>query len=306
MQQAKQEKQKTQKMADMNQKLLIQKYPFSPDRLRIILNAIPANVFFKDTEGRYQITSHICERLNAAGSDGIVGKTDLDIQADAALGRKFHGEDMEIIRTGVEMHYMQEMIFDGVPYYYDISKMPVYDGGVIVGIIGIVQDVTEHIQLQRQLREWSEIDALTGVGNRLRYNKLIDGGGSFRYPTSVVMADCNRLKTINDRYGHSGGDLMLVTTVNNIRRILADRGQMLRLGGDEFLIIIPECDEHECRSFIAQFRESESSIQIYGVPLSTSYGYSVMNSSADSLADAVKAADAYMYEEKAKYKQTES
>ena len=103
-------------MFNLDSKSLHEKYPFSLSELKIILESIPANVFFKDTEGRYQVTSHICEMLNTGGQGSIIGKTDLEIQPDPKLGRKFYDEDMEIAQTGKEMRYLQEMVFGGVSF----------------------------------------------------------------------------------------------------------------------------------------------------------------------------------------------
>lgn len=86
-------------MTKLDSRFLDEKYPFSSRQLKIILESIPANVFFKDTKGRYQIVSHLCEMLNTGGRGGIVGKTDLEIWPDPALGRKFYDEDMEIATT---------------------------------------------------------------------------------------------------------------------------------------------------------------------------------------------------------------
>ena len=76
--------------------------------LQCILNAINENIFFKDTNGRYVLSTHVCNMLNSNGdsSFSIYGKTDLDIQPDKTLGKKFYEEDMNIIKTKNNGYYI--------------------------------------------------------------------------------------------------------------------------------------------------------------------------------------------------------
>ena len=96
--------------------------------LQCILNAINENIFFKDTNGRYVLSTHVCNMLNSNGdsSFSIYGKTDLDIQPYKTLGKKFYEEDMNIIKTKNNVNYQ-------------INKNPVLDAdGNVMGIVGIV------------------------------------------------------------------------------------------------------------------------------------------------------------------------
>ena len=130
------------------------KYPISRETLLILMDAIPANVFFKDTKCRYQMASHVCQMLNSGGDPNftIYGKTDMEIQPDAELGRKFYEEDLKIVSEGKEYDYLQAMHFGNDTYYYQITKKPVcdYDGNVI-GIVGMIGDRTEQIKMQNEL-----------------------------------------------------------------------------------------------------------------------------------------------------------
>ena len=130
------------------------KYPISKETLVILMDAIPANVFFKDTSCRYQMASHICQMINSGGDPNltIFGKTDLEIQPDEKLGRKFYEEDRHIIAEGKSYDYLQAMRFGNDTYYYQITKNPVrdYDGNII-GVVGLINDMTEQIRLQNEL-----------------------------------------------------------------------------------------------------------------------------------------------------------
>ncbi len=286
-------------ITDGLQEALSQKYPFNLRQLRIIIESVPANIFFKDTEGRYQVTSHLCDMLNTGGTGTIVGKTDLDIQPDPALGKKFYEEDMEIVRTRQSMNYLQEMVFGEDTYYYQISKNPVFDdNGELMGIIGIVLDMTENIRLQNELEEFSNIDQMTGAHNRTYYEKLLQSPPNLPCPSAVIMADCNKLKYINDTYGHRSGDYLIQATINSLRQFLGDNCDLIRIGGDEFLMICPGYDEKKCNEFICQQKEHGQTIKVHDTILSTSYGYAIMDSANTSLEDAINLADKRMYEDK--------
>lgn len=93
--------------------------------LQCILNAINENIFFKDTNGRYVLSTHVCNMLNSNGDSGfsIYGKTDLDIQPDKTLGKKFYEEDMNIIKTKNNVNYIEKMQFGEEVFYYQIKKI---------------------------------------------------------------------------------------------------------------------------------------------------------------------------------------
>ena len=72
-------------------------------------------------------------------SFSIYGKTDLDIQPDKTLGKKFYEEDMNIIKTKNNVNYIEKMQFGEEVFYYQINKNPVLDAdGNVMGIVGIV------------------------------------------------------------------------------------------------------------------------------------------------------------------------
>ena len=105
--------------------------------LQCILNAINENIFFKDTNGRYVLSTHVCNMLNSNGdsSFSIYGKTDLDIQPDKTLGKKFYEEDMNIIKTKNNVNYIEKMQFGEEVFYYQINKNPVLDAdGNVMGL----------------------------------------------------------------------------------------------------------------------------------------------------------------------------
>ena len=109
--------------------------------------------------------------------------------------------------------------------------------GKIIGIVGLIGDITERVRLEKQAENWAVHDDLTGLYNR-NYLK-IKGAEQLKgaiMPITIIMGDCNYLKRVNDAYGHEYGDLLLKRVGRVIRENLPPESVALRMGGDEFLI----------------------------------------------------------------------
>lgn len=271
--------------------------------LQCILNAINENIFFKDTNGRYVLSTHVCNMLNSNGDSNfsIYGKTDLDIQPDKTLGKKFYEEDMNIIKTKNNVNYIEKMQFGEEVFYYQINKNPVLDAdGNVMGIVGIVKDISNLIKLQEKLKNYSITDMMTQTYNRSFYESG-EYKNKLKYPVGVVMADINNLKYYNDNYGHKEGDILIRTIVNNMQRYIRPVDVLIRLGGDEFLILLQECDKKDSDKIINQIKNSEGNIKLQNVTVGTSYGISIANNE-EELNDSIAEADKAMYADKRKSK----
>ena len=127
------------------------------------------------------------------------------------------------------------------------------------------------------------------------YNRSFYESGEYKnklkYPVGVVMADINNLKYYNDNYGHKEGDILIRTIVNNMQRYIRPVDVLIRLGGDEFLILLQECDKKDSDKIINQIKNSEGNIKLQNVTVGTSYGISIANNEEelnDSIAEADK------------------
>lgn len=286
---------------DTLEAFLATKYPLSIEVLRQIIEAIPANVFFKDLDCKYRMTSHICDQLNTGGEGWtIIGKTDLEVQPDADLGRFYYEDDKKIIKTRTGSHYVSKMVFGGVDYYYEITKEPVFGPeGTLLGVVGLVTDISELKRLQEKLRLLSVTDQLTGVYNRTYYQQrlaeLADSGFS---SLSVIMSDTNCLKFFNDGYGHRTGDELLTKTAALLKNGIGSEGEIMRVGGDEFVIFCENCTELRCRELIRGIKAAETNYTVLGCPISNSYGCATASGSGAALSNAISEAERMMYREK--------
>ena len=210
---------------------------------RDIFRALPQTLFLKDAEGRYAFATKICELINAGPEGTIIGKREYDIQYDRELGMRYYREDMEILRTGKSTHTIDLVEVNGEKNYIEVIKNPIYnDDREIIGIIGICNDVTELVTLREKYEQLSLYDSLTELYNR-NYIVKFDFDNEKSMPCSYIVCDCNGLKMINDRYGHSAGDDYLRNVANMLKETAPKRSVVIRWGGDEFVIVTPECSE---------------------------------------------------------------
>ena len=123
----------------------------------------------------------------------------------------------------------------------------------LVHIYGMLMNQAE----EEVLRRLAYNDALTGLYNRVRaeeeFKKLDEGDR----PYAFLNIDLNGLKTINDRYGHAQGDVFIAAFGRILKGIFGEYGPCVRMGGDEFLVIVPEAHIGRIDSLIEKMEQKE-------------------------------------------------
>jgi diguanylate cyclase (GGDEF)-like protein len=144
-------------------------------------------------------------------------------------------------------------------------------------------------------------DALTGVLNR----RAISSGATaaqrrlLRDPVSVILADLDHFKTVNDRFGHEAGDAALQACVAAWRDVLRGDDLLARIGGEEFLIILPGTPATGAGALADRLRAATASIELPRLDLDLSASFGVAAWAADeALEDSFRRADAALYRAK--------
>ena len=132
--------------------------------------------------------------------------------------------------------------------WWAISAHPKLDGdGNFLGYRGSAKDVT--VEYERALVDsrMAEYDMLTGLANRHRMTRKLDTTlGAFKEAkrsVALLMLDLDRFKAVNDTMGHPAGDALLKMVAQRLGSIIGTRGEIGRLGGDEFQIMLPDVDD---------------------------------------------------------------
>lgn len=267
-----------------------------------MLKVLPAYIYLKDENGRYVFSSQTWSNLDTGGDPdwSIRGKTDLEAQLDKDNARLAMKTDQELLQSGKGASYIIEEKLNGEDSYLQVIKEPVkrWDGRV-GGIIALVSDVTEEERLRRELRKMSVTDNLTGLYNRCYYDEYIHSlKKASIFPLSILTADCDGLKSINDTCGHAAGDEYICMSVKLFRACLPQHSVMFRTGGDEFIIFLPDTTAEKAEEYIRSMREALPEYVISGHQLSISMGCSTMLSPGEDLSAHVKCSDDNMYRDK--------
>lgn len=169
------------------------------------------------------------------------------------------------------------------------------------GLVVAFKDISEKLEKQREIEYLSYHDQLTGLYNRRFFEEELKRLNSKRnYPLSVIMFDVNGLKLVNDAFGHESGDLLLKTISSQLKDTLRSDDIVARIGGDEFVALMPRTEEGELIKLIQRFKSQVGLHSVNRVPVSVSVGYSQMTQEEPSFATAFRVAEDHMYEDKLK------
>ncbi len=161
-------------------------------------------------------------------------------------------------------------------------------------------DITARKKAEAYVEFLGKHDVLTKLYNRAYYeDELARLGRKGPWPVSVIAVDLNGLKQVNDQLGHGDGDALLRRTGEALKKAVGDQACVARVGGDEFMVLLPARDERGAATVVEQIHQVvELNNQFYpGTALSLSIGTATC-AAGERLSDAVKLADTRMYQAK--------
>ncbi|MBM7855959.1 diguanylate cyclase (GGDEF)-like protein/PAS domain S-box-containing protein [Desulfohalotomaculum tongense] len=165
-------------------------------------------------------------------------------------------------------------------------------------IVGTLTDITKRRQAEEKLRHLATHDSLTGIHNRAYLEQVLNSlkDDSKSFPLAIIFCDVDRLKSINDSYGHKMGDKVLKQAAAILQRCLRKDDILTRYGGDEFVAILPNTTGETVETLIQKINEAVNRYNETGteVPISLSVGWE-MAESFQRLKDAFTTADYNMY-----------
>ena len=141
--------------------------------------------------------------------------------------------------------------------WWSISGRPVHDEvGRFFGYRGFASDLTKMRQSEVELDRLARQDSLTGLANREMLRRALDdalvSAVRRKHRCSIFLLDLDRFKAVNDTLGHPAGDTLLRLVSLRLREVIGELGQVGRLGGDEFEVVLPTTSSQDDLSRLAQ------------------------------------------------------
>jgi diguanylate cyclase (GGDEF)-like protein/PAS domain S-box-containing protein len=253
-----------------------------------------AQNFFEYTEDEIlgkKVTKTIVPKEDAAGVN-----LELLIQDIVAHPERYVNNENENVKKS------------GERVWISWTNKPIYDrDGKFLEILSVGNDITRRKKAEEELERFATLDIMTGVLNRragmVVLEKALNMASRFRFPVTICFLDVNNLKTVNDTIGHKEGDELIGIVCETIKSSLRASDSMCRLGGDEFLVIMPECSRQKAqqrwRSIARKFvRLNDRKDKPY--PISVSHGFSEFSGHGEipSINDFITVADEEMYRTK--------
>lgn len=184
-----------------------------------------------------------------------------------------------------------------VPVYNKKKKIVAYDG--------IARDISENKEFENRLQYLSNHDPLTGLHNRSYFEEWLNSVSVDSCRTiGIIICDIDGLKLVNDTLGHSTGDVFLKDAANIIKSSFRENDFVARIGGDEFAIILTDCDkadiERACTRLRQRLRDYNNRKPRLPIHISMGYAYSSICDRYKDIDRLYKDADDKMYNNKIK------
>lgn len=223
-----------------------------------------------------------------------------------------HPDDRQRIRNAAENrqapeHYDLEYRVirpDGsIRHIHDRASPIRDDEGNVYRVAGIAQDVTSRKKQEERIHYLAYHDALTGLPNRAlmmdRLGQAIEQAHRHRDMLAVLFFDVDRFKTINDTLGHQAGDFLLKQAGTCLSKVLREQDTVARVGGDEFLILLPDVSipddaAHVARKILESF-SAPMEVADHVLHVTASIGISIYPRDTDEAETLVKFADSALY-----------
>ena len=272
----------------------------SNEILKTVIDNIPQLIFFKDTQGIYKIANKPClDFYSEKGINNIIGKSDSELKLDKNFINTCEKNDKLVIYKRKPVYIEERINSNNTQQIFQTVKTPVIDkNNEFIGVVGVAHDITEQKKFEEDLKHLSYTDSLTGLHNRAYFTKKVNELiKEEAFPIRIIMGDVNGLKMVNDTFGHIEGDNLIIAMSNRLKS-LYNNDLIFRWGGDEFILLVPNCNSCVECDLMRKITTIDNSSLNLNFTLSMSIGSSIIKNKYDNLDDALKDAENELYSHK--------
>ncbi len=304
-----------------NFKRLIEERELQRDHLGKIIDYLPDPTFIIDPQGKLLHWNRAIEALTGVKQHVLLGE-DYHVYSKALFGVAKpllvnYLLDASVERNPNYKNFKQEhdLMYAEVPFftpqgkhrYIEITAALVRDKeGHVVSAIETFRDVTEFRLRERDVIYLSRHDGLTQLLNRTYFDTSLKALEPKDYPLGVIHADLNNLKLINDDLGHAMGDRALKLFSYALQTDEASRDIIARVGGDEFIVVMPNQSEAATQERLLKIKEALASInQQHKIDIHVAFGWSWTDTPPADIEVLITEAEKAMYLDKEHYRKTQ-
>ncbi len=191
--------------------------------------------------------------------------------------------------------------------WHTTNASPIFDEeGHISSTVGIARDITERKFIEQQIEHQAHYDTLTDLPNRSLFSDRLEQAIRMAHrqheQLAVLFVDLDKFKPVNDNYGHAIGDILLQQVAQRLRDCLRESDTVGRIGGDEFLVLLPHVESSETSVHIAekllQAIASPFRINRIDIEISCSIGIALYPTHGNTVLELIQMADQAMYKAK--------
>jgi diguanylate cyclase (GGDEF)-like protein/PAS domain S-box-containing protein len=284
---------------------------------RLLLESAAEGIFGVDVNG---ITTFV----NPAAA------TLLGYQVEELLGRPMHrlihhhhadGSEYPVgtcpmsltLRTGIPHFVDDEVLWHkhGHTIPVEYNSTPILKSGAVVGAVISFSDISQRIAAESKLEHQAYFDLLTGLANRRllldRLEQALSRSQRHNHMGGLLFLDLDNFKTINDSLGHKMGDELLCIVAERLTLAVRSEDTVARMGGDDFVILLPEVDDDPERTAKAvqeladkccEYLSRPYQVRDHELHLTTSIGIALFPMGGETADDLLKQADTAMYRAK--------
>jgi diguanylate cyclase (GGDEF)-like protein/PAS domain S-box-containing protein len=283
------------------------------EKAQVTLQSIGDAVITTDADGRIEYLNPVAESLTGWGTHEAVGRpaTDVFQTHGESTHQPIESSILRCLREGrtVELNEPSLLVNRrGQEISIQDSAAPIRDRtGQLIGAVMVFHDVSQERRLQRALAYQAKHDQLTGLINRREFESRLNEALQLARAEStlnhvLMYLDLDQFKVVNDTCGHEAGDRLLKQVTSLVQTRIRTTDMLARLGGDEFGVLLADCTLETASRIADNLRQAIRDFRfVWGdrvMNVGVSIGLAEINSSSESLAAVMSAADVACYSAK--------
>lgn len=225
--------------------------------LNIVLDNVDAFIYMKDRERNFLYVNNKVADLFGREASDIAGKQDSEVLPKETADH-FWESDRQVFERNEKTVAHEVMENDDNIMHYQSVKIPFeFDDGK-QALLGFSTDITELYNLKESYEKMASSDHLTGLNNRRMFedfaSKEFSRSERHSTPLAIISIDIDYFKNVNDNYGHSVGDEVLVAVAKNLTSLVREHDIVARIGGEEFSILLPNTTLDDAKKLAERIR----------------------------------------------------